>query len=208
MPASHPCAPDRSPGEFVREIVLGTLFGFSLIVTDAAAQSEEIERIFGTPAVVAARQDSLLRLIVGATDRNNMTLWILGIAQPGAAWHSMNGMDVPPPEIKYPGIVARLQQAYPYVGPIRQPLIVSFLAPQAERAEAIAFLRELAQGEDGGPEYERPVPLVAVAALSRMGAEGAAELQRLHAAGVVTEVMAKVQLEHLARTGYRRPPGG
>jgi len=173
-----------------------------------ALGQDEVERSYGSPAAVAIRQDSLMRIALNAADLNIRMTAILGIASPGRAWYTLQRLDNPPPQTRYPGTVARLRHIYTQTGASERELIVGLLAHQAERVEAVTLLGGVAQEHDGGPLYQLPLPGAAVAALSRMGADGAAELQRLHAAGLVVESNAKAQLERLARTGYRRPPGG
>jgi len=205
MPLSHCHTFERPNGRLCRRAATIVLLGLGASVTDAVAQTE-VERVFGTPAAVAARQDSLERVAITSTDPNQRSSAIIRISAPGRAWYHVQGKDTTDPTVTYPGIVAGLKRVYDAVGPRDREVVVSLLSLQAERGEAVAFLTEVATRNTEMGEVA-PLALVAVSALSRMGSEGAAALRQIHSTGDHATWLTR-HLEDLARTGYRRPPGG
>lgn len=158
----------------------------------------------GSPARVAVWHDSLEQVALRSPAAEHRVWAIMGIASPGSAWAMDGNLDNLPTTPAYPGIVARLRRIYPHADARMRSAIVGSLLLQAERAEAITFLGELARTDHVGLEY--PIAATAVEWLSRLGAEGAEVLRVLHASGQAIEVVRK-QLDGLARTGYRKPPG-
>jgi hypothetical protein len=158
----------------------------------------------GSPARVAVWHDSLEQVALRSPRADHRVVAILGIASPGSAWAMDGNVNNVPTTPLYPGIVARLRRIYPHADAGMRERIVSSLLLQAERAEAIAFLGELARTDHVGLEY--PIAATAVEWLSHLGTEGAEVLRVLHASGQAIEVVRK-QLDGLARTGYRKPPG-
>lgn len=191
---------------------IGLGVGLSLFVRlswaiPAAAQApDDIIRAYGPPGVVAVRQDSLLQVALTSSDRQARAVAILGIASPGTVWHTIHGSEAGPAPIHYPGTVARLERIYRTMGAPEREVVVSSLRNQAERAEAVALLREVAHSPETGLSHF-PLAPMAVDFLSRMGSQGAAALRDLHAGGDSLPLIRR-QLEELSRTGYRRPPGG
>jgi hypothetical protein len=125
------------------------------------------------------------------------------------------GAEVPPSEIRYPGIVERLAKIYRESADYGlRYSIISLMIPQAERAAAIAFLEEVAAEEPQRPVSVPGVAVVddswplqneAIGALLYLGPPGRAALQRLHAQGTVREPMARATLDNLARQGFPDP---
>lgn len=114
------------------------------------------------------------------------------------------------PEIVYTGVVRRLARVYGQVNDywVRE-VIIRVMTEQAERQEAIAFLEAVAleldsTRRDVGHNLTRPA--YALTALTEMGSEGRAGLQRLHAGGGVRERMAHFVLDLMARDGFRTKP--
>ncbi|MCL4864275.1 MAG: hypothetical protein KJZ47_00190, partial [Gemmatimonadales bacterium] len=122
--------------------------------------------------------DSLGQVAVHARLPEERFNAILRIEAPGIVW-TLRGDTTK--ETIYPGIVARMRRIYPDADPAVRQRIVSSLFLQAEQGEAIAFLGDLSQTDDLGPEFT--IAETAVRSLSMMGTEGEAELRRVHATG-------------------------
>lgn len=200
----HPSATIRIDRSNISRILTLVLV-FAALSTGSAQAQDVIERGYGPPHLVAARQDSLLAVALTASDRQARVVAILGIASPGRAWHSANGSEAGPAPIHYPGTVARLERLYRAGGRLERETVVTSLMNQAERAEAIRLLSEVARSREMG--LDLPLAPMAISALSRMGDQGAAALRALHVESDSLPFIRR-QLEELARTGYRRPPGG
>lgn len=157
----------------------------------------------GSVAVATATMDSLVQVILQTRDLGRQGRARTWLAQHGTIW-VYNGL--PEPLVVYPGVVSRLRRVYPALIPILRSYLVAGLSIQAEREEALAWLKELVKSPDLGAGDDR-VAEEAVEALARMGPAGEAELRRLHLSGEADEQIQDM-LSRLAQTGYRRPPAG
>ncbi len=168
-----------------------------------AQRATEAERLlmFGPVPAVNARLDSLEQVARGTTNRATLFSAVMRITASGLVWAYAGEAA---PIVVYPGIVARLRRVYPSVDPYSRGAIVQGLSAQAERSEALAWLRELATSSDMADEFS--IAEVAVEALARMGPMGEEELRRMHLLKAEYPEIQKM-LDVLARTGYRRPPG-
>ncbi len=110
----------------------------------------------------------------------------------------------PPP---YPGIVPRLARIYQQSGDEWVKwVIIRTTVQQADRQVAAAFLADVAAQSDspkGRGKLPFPLQYTSVMALSHMGSEGQAELERLHSQGTVRNAMARARLDTLANHGFR-----
>jgi len=174
------------------------------------------------PDVVSRRVDSLERAALMSDNHDRQFDAALALLRPGTWWHRSSRDTVPPAEIRYPGIVARVARVYRESrdNGVRR-LILRWMPYQAERTEAVAFLEEAAQeapresppspppsegvivGSDGFLLEAGPTMVVSV--LADMGPEGQTALRRLHANGTVRDSWARAALEKLASQGFRRP---
>ena len=153
-----------------------------------------------------AKLDTMEHIAVTAAGFERRISAVSAIAAAGAMGPPPG--EAPPPP--YPGIVERLRRVYRQNAdnsPIRHA-ILGVMRTQFERVEALGFLGEVAQ-ESPPPEATGvmrnetfPLPWEAIEALSRMGPEGSAALQRLHADGTVHEPAARRHLEQMAREGF------
>jgi len=157
----------------------------------------------GSLSVATATMDSLVQVILQTRDLGRQGRARTWLAQHGTIW-VYNGL--PEPLVVYPGVVSRLRRVYPALVPIVRSNLVAGLSVQAEREEALAWLKELVKSPDIGANDIR-IAEEAVEALARMGAAGEAELRRFHLSGEADEGIQDM-LSRLAQTGYRRPPGG
>jgi hypothetical protein len=100
-----------------------------------------------------------------------------------------------------PATMARLERIY-YASkdPAVRGVVVTAMADQAERQEALRFLERLAVQEK--PDFPAAASR-ALATLVAMDAEGRVVLKRLHESGAVREPEARHQLTLLASRGYR-----
>lgn len=163
-----------------------------------------------------ARLDSLEQLALSSHDEWHAAL---AIAEFGEWWMlSQRDVTVSPTVVRYPGIVERLVRIYRRSEDYTvRHLIIGRMIRQAERAQAVAFLTELArQPREPGPppppgiavvadDTRSPPQLDAVSALTHMGAEGRTALEQLHTQGTVQEPMARAQLDTLASHGFQMP---
>lgn len=176
-------------------LLAGTpLFGQRPLVPDRLLE-------MGSVAVATASMDSLVQVILQTQDFSIQGPARIRLAQYGRIW-AYHGL--PGPVVVYPGVVARLRQIYPALIPQLRSTVVAGLSVQAEREEALAWLKELVKSPDVGANEIR-IAEGAVEALARMGAAGEAELRRLHLSGEADEQIQDM-LGRLAQTGYRRPP--
>jgi hypothetical protein len=205
--------------------VPSTVYGCTLIVllnvwqitapAEASAQADSVRA--PSQAWVNTRLDSLEQVAVtsGAGDRRWQAA--LGISGFGRRWMlTQRDVTAPPAEVRYPGIVARLARIYGQSDDYTlRDLIIGEMIQQGERAEAVAFLAEVAQAPpDPAPAVQPgvgrvwddrfPLQFDAIGTLTYMGLEGRAVLERLHAQGTVREQMARAYLDQLARHGFRR----
>lgn len=207
-------------------LLRGTFVVFSgvlhmTIADKALAQADTLERAdkLPAPAVVNARLDSLEQIALTSNNPEARSAAVLAISAPGRWWQrTQDDQKTPPTAVRYPGIVARLARIYRQSDDygVRYS-IISLMMPQAERAEAVSFLEEVVEEPGPDPVQPRPgaavvandavFPLAyeAVGALTRMGPQGRAALQRLYVSGTVREPMARALLEKLARQGFERP---
>ena len=197
---------------FARTLVLS--FVLQIAVDDEAfAQANQ----FPPPAAVNAMLDSLERVALTSSNPDERARAVLAISGPGRLWISAPGANHTPPGVRYPGIVDRLARIYLQSGKSSiRDVIVYWMLPQAERAEAAAFLAEVASQEAErspptppgvlpvGHDTAFPLPYRAIDALTHMGPEGRAALERLQAQGTVREPSARVYLDQLAGQGFRR----
>lgn len=165
---------------------------------------------------VNARLDTLERLALTSPKGDERVSATIGVASPGRYWFVANPQTEGPPEVRYAGIVARLARIYRQADYRVRSLIVVYMVHQAERAQAAAFLGEVAQEPPEpaspappgvavvGDDTRSPLQADAIGALTYMGPEGRAVLERLHVAGTVTEPTARWYLEQLARRGFQR----
>lgn len=153
--------------------------------------------------------DSLEAMALTCDKSDRRFSLVSAIAAAGAV---QSGPEAAPPP-PYPGIVARLATLYEACDDYgTRHAIVSIMQTQAERSEAVAFLAEAAQ-ENQSParagvmahDTEFPLPYEAVGILARLGSEGRAALQRLHAEGTVRDPAARRRLEGMAREGFPEP---
>lgn len=175
---------------------------FCLLASPVLAQGPERLLMFGPVQAVNARLDSLEQVARHAPNLATRTSALIRIAQPGRVW-AYHGEAAP--IVVYPGIVARLRRIYPSVDPYGRGVIVRGLSVQAERTEALTWLRELTRSTETSDGHIG-IAAEAVEALARMGPAGEEELRRLHLSGEADPGTQKM-LDRLARTGYRRPPG-
>ena len=100
-----------------------------------------------------------------------------------------------------PGIVARAARVYRSTTEyIIRYTIVSAMREQAERAQAIAFLKDVAL--EDAPQDRRsewPIPFAAVTVLADMSAEGRAALEQLNASGEVRNPQARAFVQNISR---------
>jgi hypothetical protein len=189
------------------------LFSSALLLTEidrAPAQAKGLVPL----SAMNAKLDTLEHTALSSANPDERRSAVIAIA--AAGWLRSQPPPPPPP---YPGIVARLASIYRQSDDywVRYAIIGS-MTQEAERAEAAQFLAEASarQPEPGPPppegvervgnEAEFPLPYNAIRALMRMGPEGQAVLERLHALGTVREPMARAQLDTLARHGFKEPP--
>jgi hypothetical protein len=169
---------------------------------------------FLPPSVVNAQLDSLERVALASPSPDERRAAITRISAPG--WiRSEQGEG--PPAVRYPGIVARLVRIYRQSDDYwTRYSIIRLLIPQVERADAVAFLEQVAQEPGAEPVAPPDVALIedkwslqalAIGALIRVGPEGEATLRRLHGAGAVRERTARAELERLAGRGFRKDGG-
>ena len=181
----------------------------------ANASAQRVTGMEPTPAKVNALLDSVQQTAASPDGAWRAALIISGVGErwltkPGAALSS-------PAQVRYPGIVQRLTRIYRGTRESTvRALIIGLMLRQAERAEATAFLSEVAQEP---PDAAPPTPGMAIVAddmsfprqfnaistLTYMGTEGQAALTRLHAQGTVREASARRYLDQLAQNGFRRP---
>ena len=197
-----------------RAVSAGTLMVLSVVlgITVPGRAFAQADRYLPL-AAMNAKLDSLEHLALTSDNPDQRRSAVSAIS--GAGW-LRSALDAPPPPPPYSGIVARLARIY------RQSddywvrwSINSLMVPQAERAEAVAFLEQVAQEPLVQPapgdtvSVDAPTPLTsgALGALTLMEAEGRAALQRLYAQGTVRQPMARAYLEQLARQGFRKPGG-
>lgn len=179
--------------------------------TDSLARAHDLP----SPAWAEARADSLEQEVLTSADSERRWHATLSLAGPGRWWmRTQLDVTTPPREIYYPGVVQRLARVYRRSDdPAVRALIITMMIQQAERSQAAAFLEQLTR-EVPPPEPvpgdsvlvitdNRPAWLGMMGALMRMGPEGIAALQRLHAQGRVADPAARRYLEHLARQGFR-----
>jgi hypothetical protein len=171
------------------------------VLAQGAAVPERL-LMLGPVPVVNARLDSLEQVVRGTTNRATLFSAVMRITASGLVWAYAGEAA---PIVVYPGIVVRLRRVYPSVDPYSRGAIVQGLSAQAEQNEALAWLRELAASSDMADEFS--IAEVAVEALARMGPMGEAELRRMHGLKAEYPEIQKM-LDVLARTGYRRQPGG
>ncbi len=209
---------DTSYGAALRWIVIAAVLGCcrSLAPAQAVAQRDTLRE--PSQARVTAFLDSVQRT-AGTHDGAMRAAMIM--SHFGEAWIRKPGdAALPPGPVIYPGIVQRMIRLYRQSPDTAvRGLIIGRMIYQAERAEAVAFLGEVAQEP---PEPPRPVPAPppgmgivkddiqfplqwgAIESLTYMGADGRAALERLQAQGTVREPLARKYLEELARQGFRR----
>lgn len=126
-------------------------------------------------AALNARLDSLERVILVSDDARRID----AVARFGNSglMSSLEQLcvETTPPDVRIPGIVARLAGLYAQVDDYQaRSLIILLMINQAERAEAVSFLERVARGGEGSRLGKR-----ALDALSRMGREGETALHRL-----------------------------
>jgi hypothetical protein len=165
---------------------------------------------FLPPSVVNAQLDSLERVALTSSSPDERRAAITRISAPG--WMRSDQVEGRP-AVRYPGIVARLARIYRQSDDYwTRYSIIRLLIPQVERADAVAFLEEVAQEPGAEPATPPDVALIedkwslqalAIGALTRVGPDGEASLRRLHGAGTVRERTARAELEHLASRGFR-----
>jgi hypothetical protein len=171
---------------------------------------------FLPPSVVNTQLDSLEKVALTSGSPDARRAAVTRISAPG--WIRSDQPEGPvSPEVRYPGIVARLVRIYQQSDDYwMRYSIIRLLIPQVERAHAIAFLEQVAQEPGTEPAAPPDVALIedkwslqalAIGALTRIGPEGEASLRRLHAAGTVRERTARTQLERLAARGFRKAGG-
>lgn len=155
---------------------------------------------------IEAKLDSLQAVALTSPDWNERVAAIIGVGSPGRFWYITHpDEDSPPPEIRYPGIVARLGAIYTATENAElRSLIVRWMSLQAERDQAIDFLMAVAR-EDRPEDRNRewPVAVAAVDALAQMGTSGRAALQRLQAESRVQDPLVRARLNDLERRGWR-----
>lgn len=201
-------------------------YGGTLLAFASVWQITVPDRVLGQAVIapapsqawVNARVDSLVQVALTSADRRSQA--VLGIAKFGEWWMlTQRDVTAPPPEVRYPGIVARLARIYRQTDDYSvRGLIMGFMIHQAERTEAVAFLAEVAkQPADPPPPAPPGVGLVwddtrfplqyhAIGTLTYLGPEGRAALERLHAEGTVREPTARVYLDTLANHGFQVTP--
>ena len=182
------------------------LVALHLLTTPLFAQGDPVPERFlelGSVAVATTTMDSLVQVILRTGEFSIQGPARTRLAQYGRIW-AYHGL--PEPVVVYPGVVARLRQIYPALIPQLRSNLVAGLSVQAEREEALAWLKELVKSPDIGANDIR-IAEEAVEAMARMGAAGEAELRRFHLSGEADEGIQDM-LSRLAQTGYWRPPGG
>lgn len=183
---------------------LSALFGtLCLLSSPALAQGPERLLMFGPVQAVNARLDSLEQIALHTPNPATRASALIRLTEPGIVWALHRE---PAPIVVYPGIVARLQRIYPSADSYSRGMIVRGLSVQAERSEALTWLRELTRSTDMSDGHIG-IAEEAVEALAKMGPGGEAELRRLHLSGEADPGLQKM-LDRLARTGYRHRPGG
>lgn len=199
----------KIPASGFRGILVAVLSVVSTSAThEAFAQAHRIV----PPALVNTMLDSLERVALTSPEADQRRAAITRISAAGWTRRGPDSAVSLPP---YPGIVARLARIYRQTDDwsVRHA-IMSLIIPQAERAEAVAFLAEVAREPPAQAPPEgvfldappSPLPAEAVGALTRMGPEGRAALQRLHNEGAVREPTARVYLDRLAQQGFHKKP--
>jgi hypothetical protein len=179
----------------------------TLVSAEASAQQDSLF-VFPQERVNAVL-DSLERVALTSNDPDQRVSAVVGVSQPGRFWlYTQPGPEEPPAEIRYPGIVDRLARIYRQSDDYRvKSAIIDMMALQAERAQAVGFLEQVAresQPEDAGRDW--PIPLQAVIKLAGyMGAEGRAAVERLHAQNAVRNPSARAHVEGLIRRGFKKP---
>lgn len=160
-------------------------------------------RDYGTVAEVSARLDSLEQVVRVAPSQAARLEALIRVLQIGRARAYIEGS---PPLARYPGVLERLRRIYPTLDSPSRGVIVRGLPTIAERSEALGWLALLTKSSEMADGHI-PIAAEAVEALARMGPAGEDELRRLHLSGEADPALQKM-LDALARTGYRRPPGG
>jgi len=188
------------------------MFAVAILGTPQDEASAQRDRSLPATAV-NARLDSLEQVALSSGSREQRLAAVARISAPG--WLTMGARKGSAPiEVRYQGIVDRLVRIYQRNDDYwMRYSVIAMMIPQAERAEAAAFLEEVAEGPGEQPVPPPGVVLVedrsslqslAVGALTYLGAEGEAALRRLHAAGTVREALARAELERLASAGFRQ----
>jgi hypothetical protein len=143
------------------------------------------------PATIEAVLGGLERMAITSESKRLRIAAAVYLASPG-------NLDMRP---AMPGIVARAARVYRGTTEyIIRYTIVSAMREQAERAQAIAFLKNVAledSPQDRGSEW--PVPFAAVTVLADMGAEGRAALEQLNASGEVRNPRARAFVQNISR---------
>jgi len=155
---------------------------------------------------VNARLDSLERVALASDDEERRIDAIIGVGNTGlTSSYEQLCAEAVPPEVRHPGVVARLAALYDRHDDDRaRNLIITLMIGQAERSEAVAFLEQLVRRQV--PPEEREAALRharnAIRSLTRMGSPGRAGLQHLHAGGGVRDPTVRAHLEELAKGGF------
>jgi hypothetical protein len=104
------------------------------------------------------------------------------------------------------GTMSRLERIYQRTtDPDVRAIVVVSLYDLAERSEAVTFLEPISRQQ---PELQ-DFPLAASRALGTlalMGDQGRAVLKRLHSSGAVRDPDARLELDNLAKRGFRLQP--
>lgn len=143
-------------------------------------------------------RDGLERLALSSDDRTVRISAVHWLARPG---HKLDPAD-PTAEA---GIVNRLSALYSQANQVDvRRSIIALMEYQAEKAEAIGFLTFVAESsESSGGHF--PAPYLAATTLAKMGPEGQAVLQDLHASGTGGERVQRY-LDRIAEKNYRSSP--
>lgn len=158
------------------------------------------------PAPVDARLDSLEQIALTADDPEQRIDAVVRVGNAGLDGVAEACKEITPPDVRHPGVVARLASLYGQLDDDRpRNLIITLMMGQSERTDAVAFLERLARDpvrpERRDEEARRLRQLLN--ALSRMGPQGRAALERLHAEGAVQEPAGRRYLDQLAKRGFR-----
>jgi hypothetical protein len=101
------------------------------------------------------------------------------------------------------GTMERLERIYQRsTDPAVRSMVVVSLYDVSERPEALAFLERVAKQAPGNQDFPGAASR-ALGSLVLMGDEGRAVLRRLHQTGAVRDADARLELDNLAKRGFR-----